>query len=93
MLITPRFRHFSLYLMIGSTLGVIVSFVVSTGFLFLSGAFLNILGFKNWPALGALIMLFGYVGGIGVGGLIGIVSGLIIAQKLNHFIGWPKQEF
>jgi hypothetical protein len=90
MLVTVRLRYMSLYVLIGSTLGLILSVVASTGFLFVSMALLSRLKFGSESPFGAFVVLAGYLFWIIVGGLIGIGLGAMIAFKLNRLIGWRQ---
>jgi hypothetical protein len=90
MLVTVRFRYMSLYLVIGSTLGLILSAAASTGFLWVSMALLGQLRFGGESPFGVFLVLAGSLFCFVVGGLIGIALGAVIAFKLNRLIGWRQ---
>ena len=79
-LFLPRFRFLSAHLILSSTLGLVFSFGMSTmALILLPHATAN-----RW------IVLLGYLAGIGLGGLIGIVIGTLMANKLNKLISGKK---
>ena len=81
LLFSKRLRVLSLYLVMGSTGGVIVSFLLSLGVLLLAGKFLGGTRF-------AWVALIGYLIGIVGGGTIGILGGGILARIVNRRVGW-----
>jgi hypothetical protein len=80
LLFLPRLRFLSAYFLLGSTAGLLCSVALSTALLVLLPKIL-----PSAPASG-YVLLAGYLGGIGVGGLIGIGLGLLAARKLNLLI-------
>ena len=81
LLFSRRLRFLSSYLLLSSTLGLLLSFLMSLALLLIAGKV-----FGNTSV--AWIALLAYLAGMFVGGLIGIVAGLFVARKLNRRLGW-----
>ena len=88
MTISSRLRFLASYFILGSTLGFLVSLVVSTAVLVLFGRFEAMT--ETLGSLGGIAAIFGYVAGIVVGGVAGIVGGALAARRVNRWIGLSK---
>jgi hypothetical protein len=80
---SSRVRFLSAYLVLGSTMGLLFSFVVSLSLLMLGARLLG-------GTSAAWISLIAYLFGIVAGGAIGIVAGLMLARVLNRRLGWAR---
>ena len=81
MLFFARLRFLACYVLLGSTGGLLVSFLLSLALLFFVGKFLA--GTKlAWLAAVA------YLTAIPAGGLVGIAVGGLLAHRLNRRLGW-----
>ena len=87
MLLTARSRHLSTYVILASTSGLIVSFILSTAILLAFPALFEAIGPKQ-GFLGPLIFFGGYLGAIIVGGAAGVMAGVYLARKVNGWLGW-----
>ena len=87
MLLTTRSRHLSTYVVLASTTGLIVSFILSTAILLAFPLLSEAIGLKS-GFLGPLIFLGGYLGGIAIGGAAGVIAGVRLARKVNGWLGW-----
>ena len=88
--ISRSFRYLSSYLILASTFGLITSFVISTAVLFLVPRAFTALGLNSPGFLGVIALLGGYLGGIGVGGIVGIIAGILLARRVNLRLGWVR---
>lgn len=79
---SKRLRFLSSYLLLCSTLGLIVSFMLSLGLLMLTGKLLAEHLSYGWLALVA------YFVGIPIGGIAGALLGFFLARALNRRLGW-----
>jgi len=76
-------RSLSLYLVLASTSGTVVSFILSTGWLWLGPKlFGNMRSWARW------VFIALYLASIAFGGLIGVVAGLVPARKTNQWLRW-----
>ena len=73
-----RSRFLSLYLVLTSTGGAILSLVLSTFLLWLASKL-----FSN-----ELILIAAYLLSLAVGGVIGVAAGFVAAAKINRRLGW-----
>jgi hypothetical protein len=80
-LLSQRLRFLSAYLLLGSTCGLLLSFVLSLGVLLLTGKFLG-------GTSVAWLALVAYLVGIAIEGTIGVLLGLFLARTLNRRLGW-----
>jgi hypothetical protein len=81
LLFSSRLRFLGTYILLGSTFGMLLSFLLSLALLFFVAKFLA--GTKlAWLAAVA------YLAGIPVGGLIGSAGGAFLAYRLNRRLGW-----
>ena len=79
LLISARFGFLSAYLILGSTVGFIAVLILSTVLLLLmlrAGA----------PLLTVVV----YIVSIGVGAVLGVFVGIVLARKLNRVLGWER---
>ena len=76
----PRLRFLSAHILLGSTIGLLVSFGLSTLALILLPK----------TAVSGWIVLVGYLAGIAIGGAIGIAIGVLAAKKLNNLVASRK---
>src|SRR5438874_7853807 len=81
LLFSHRFRFLSLYLLLGSTSGLLLLFLLSLALLFLAGKFLG-----GSPI--AWLALVAYLVGLAVGGAGGVAGGLLLARRINRRMGW-----
>jgi hypothetical protein len=88
--ISRSLRHLSSYLILASTFGLITSLVISTAILFLVPLAFAVLGLNSPGVLGVIALSGAYLGGIGIGGIIGIISGILLARKINLRLGWAR---
>jgi hypothetical protein len=79
-----RWRFVSVYLLLVSTFGLLLSFLLSTGVLFLAG---KVVGGTSlaWTALVA------YLGGIVAGGILGMILGFLLSRWLVRQLGWRNR--
>jgi hypothetical protein len=80
-LFSARFRFLSIYILLGSTAGLFLSFLLSLLFLFVAAKLVG-----GTPV--AWIALLAYLAGIPIGGAVGIIGGAILARKINRRLGW-----
>jgi hypothetical protein len=80
--IFKRVRFLSLYVILCSTGGTLVSFILSTLVLVVMPRLL-----PNMAGSGLLVVGM-YLLGIGFGGLIGVTAGLFAARKANQWLRW-----
>ncbi len=80
-----RLRFASLYLLLGSTFAVVLSFVPSTAVLFLAPRIGD-------SRVGAVAFLGGYLLMIGLGGFVGGIAGLLAAWRCNKRFGWSFHD-
>jgi hypothetical protein len=76
-----RLRFLSSYLVLSSTLGLLLSFLISLAFLLIAGKV-----FGNTSV--AWIAILAYLAGMLVGGVLGFVAGLLLARNFNRRVGW-----
>jgi hypothetical protein len=76
LLFLPKLRFLSAHILLGSTIGLLLSFGLSTLALILLAK----------TAVSGWVVLIGYLAGIGFGGAIGIAVGIFAAKKLNGLI-------
>jgi hypothetical protein len=89
MLLSSQHRWLSSYLILSSTVGVLVSIILSTAPLFLLPPIFKALDMYDKPGmLGGVVFLTSYLGGMVIGGVLGMVAGAILARKLNRRLGW-----
>ncbi|HET9943706.1 MAG TPA: hypothetical protein VFR05_10210 [Terriglobia bacterium] len=90
MLLSSQHRWLSTYLILSSTLGVLVSIILSTlPLLFLPRIF-EALGQPG--IFGGVIVLASYLGGMVIGGVVGLPAGALLARKVNRRLRWAKME-
>jgi len=70
-----RTRTAGIYLLLGSTGGLVGSFIVSTAALLVGGWLVKGTG-QGW------LVLVGYLAAMGVGGLMGVTAGLVAARRV-----------
>ena len=80
---SSRLRFLAAYLVLGATIGLIFSFLLSLALLMLGARLLG-------GTSAAWISLLAYLFGILAGGVIGIVAGLILARALNRRLGLAR---
>jgi len=78
-----RSRFLSLYLVLSSTGGAILSLVLSTFLLWLAPKLVS-----NEPRWGGPILIAAYLLSLAVGGVIGVAAGFVAAAKINRRLGW-----
>jgi len=88
MTISGRLRFLASYLILGSTFGLLASLVVSSAVLVLFGRFEAMT--ETLGSLGGIAAILGYVAGIAVGGVAGIVGGVLAAHRVNRWVGLSK---
>lgn len=88
MLISSRLRFLASYLILGSTFGLFVSFLVSTATLLLLAKLMAIMGSDG--SLGGIVSILGYLVGIVAGAAVGIVVGALAAHRVNRWVGLSK---
>jgi len=88
MLLSSRLRFLAAYVILGSTFGLIVSFLISTATLLLRAKLMAGLGFNG--SLGGIVSILGYLSGIVAGGAVGIVVGALTAHRVNRWAGLSK---
>lgn len=76
-----RMRFLSTYILFGSTIGLLISFLLSLAVLF---GLSKIVGGTSV----AWLALVGYVIAIGGGGILGVIIGLFLAKKINNSFPW-----
>ena len=81
LLLWPRFRFLSSYIMLASSLGLLGATVLSIVFILLSGKLLGGTSFAWLP-------LVGYLTGLILGGWSGIILGCYLARRINRRLGW-----
>jgi hypothetical protein len=81
LLLWPRFRFLSCYMILSSTFGLFGSFVLSLGVLLITGKLLGGIRF-------AWIAIVAYLSGIVAGGAIGLIVGGYVARIVNRRLGW-----
>ena len=91
LLLSARFRYLSSYLVLGSTLGLLSSLVISTGLLLVAGLVGRTLELGGSSFMGIVTILM-YLASIVVGGLLGILGGWYLARKVNSFLGWQRTQ-
>jgi len=87
-LASKRFRFLATYLIVGSTFGLVASFLLSTVPLMLVPRFLPTIRYEG--SLGGIALVAGYIVGLTAGGLVGIVGGALTAYRLNRWLGLNK---
>jgi hypothetical protein len=78
-----RSRFLSLYLVLGSTGGMIASLTLSTFLLWIAPKL-----FGKAPGGKGLILIVAYLASIGIGGVVGTTVGFIAAGKINRRFRW-----
>jgi len=73
-------RVLSAYLALAGTLGVWMSFALSTGAIFVP----SLLHMEEGSQAGAAVFIGGYLAGMAGGGLLGAVLGLLLAHRLTR---------
>jgi hypothetical protein len=87
MMFSVRFRYLSTYLILSSTLGLVLSFLLST-------AVLVLLPKVDLPSnVSGIVFILGCLAAMGAGGVLGIGASLLSAHTLNGKIGWRKFSF
>jgi|GEM_PF-4070585 len=86
-------RPLSGHLVLGAILGLVCSFILSTGPFFLIDAVPeSLLMSDGWPALlraaYAMSLLLGYLLLLPLGWLLGFILGSHLAKRLNNRLGW-----
>jgi len=81
LLFSKRLRFLSMYLLLSSTGGLLLSFLVSLAFLFVAG---KLVGGTSM----AWLALLAYLAGILLGGALGIIGGALLARNVNRRMGW-----
>jgi hypothetical protein len=81
LLLFRRVRFLSSYILFGSTIGLLVSFVFSLAMLLGLG---KLVGGTSL----AWLALVGYIITIGAGGILGVILGLFLAKKVNNSFPW-----
>ena len=90
MLASRQLRFLASYVILGSTFGLLVSFVLSTTALLLFAWLAPRIGHHRLGAIGSLlgyIGLLGYIIGLVGGGFIGTAVGALMAYRLNLRVG------
>lgn len=87
-LASSRLRFLASYLILGSTFGLLASFVLSTVPLLLVPKALAMVRYEG--SIGGILIVVGYVTGLLTGGLAGIAGGGVIACRLNRRFGLGK---
>ena len=89
LLFSHRWRWLSSYLILGSTLGLAGSFLLSTAILFLGPKTFTGTEIGNRLIFFGGIVLIGlYMAAIGIGAVLGAWSGVLLARKVNARMGW-----
>ena len=88
MLLSSRLRFLASYVILGSTFGLIVSFLISTATLLLLAKLMA--GLESDGSLGGIVSILGYLSGIVAGGAVGIVVGALTAHRVNRWAGLSK---
>jgi len=81
LLFFARVRFLGTYVLLGSTFGLLISFLLSVALLFF---FAKVLAGTKLAWLAAVA----YLAGIPLGGMIGIAGGAFLAYRLNRRLGW-----
>jgi hypothetical protein len=89
-LASGRFRFLASYLILGSTFGLVASFVLSTVALLLVPRFLAMIRYDG--SLGGIVVVVGYVVGLVAGGFVGIVGGGLTAYRLPRASGRARRD-
>ena len=84
------FRFLASYLILGSTFGLVASFVLSTGALLVVPRSLAIIRYEG--SLGGTVVVVGYMVGLVAGGVVGIVGGAVTAYRLNRRVGLDRRH-
>ena len=84
-LVVRRFRFLASYLILGSTLGLIVSAVLSIVLALLLGKVMVMVEYQG--SLGGIVILLGYLAGLVAGGLAGMMAGGLLAYRVNLWAG------
>jgi hypothetical protein len=92
----PRsLRYLSTHLILGSTIGFALSFILSTGpifLLFLVPEDTRVQLGEGMGAAGAVGLLLGYLLAMLAGCILGFFLGSRLALKLNLFLGWQQRN-
>ena len=81
LLFSARLRFLSSYILLGSTAGLVLSFVFSLLFLFVAA---KLVGGTSADGIAALVSLAGFL----LGGVAAVIGGLFLARKVNRRLGW-----
>jgi len=82
-----QFRFLSSYVVLSSTGALILSFALSSFWLWFGPRLLS-----NASGWAGLILIAAYLAGIAIGALVGIIAGFLAARKINRRLHWTQAQ-